>query len=290
MADDKPKERLILKPKVFSPIVINSIDIEKDDTNSYKHAIMTDVRGKNGIFENVDFSYCVMQRGYFHKAVFRNCKFIGSRIIDSNFRSAEFFGCNFNYADFTGTRIDTDEILKNLPDEPNIRRELLQILRKNAISMGDVSSGRKFVLAEIAAKKEHLRRAWNQEEKYYREKYPGNWNRFVIGVRRFGLALDSFLWGHGEKLWKMLISISVLLFISALYSTYKFGVNAEDPTFSSVYGFFFRAFIYYTNLFLDVQGDQKIPVVLGLDWIVVLSRYLALGVLIAGLFRWLSHR
>lgn len=274
----------------YTPRRIESASIDKATGEAYRHYFFTDVSGKDAIFEKVDFSYAVFVRGYFHKAEFRNCKFTGARFSDCNFRNATFSGCDFRYADFTGARIPTDEILKNVPDEPNIRRELLQIMRKNSLSLGDVISARKFVLAEISAKKEHLRRAWRQEGSYYKLKYSGFRKRALIGIERVGLWLDSFLWGHGERLWKMAISVGVLLAGSAAVSAVSWASGQVDPTVSSISRAFGDALSYYTSLFLDVQTEKIIHRIIWLDWTIVVSRYLAFGVLVSGLFRWLSHR
>jgi hypothetical protein len=272
------------------PLRLASIKLGNDGRTDFKHAILDDVSGKKAEFDGVDFSYCVFTRAYFHEAKFRNCKFIGARFTECNFRNADIVGCDFRYADFTGTRIDTKEVLNNLPAEPNIRKELLQILRKNALSMGDVRSGREFVLREIAAEKEHLRRAWRRDEQYYKDKYSGFKKRTKVLVDRTLLWVDGFLWGHGEQLWKMLISVPSLLIICAVISTFKFELDVIDPTISSAWNIFLGELSYYFNLFLDVQIEHQMQRIIWLDWIVVLSRYLVFGVLIAGLFRWFSHR
>lgn len=274
----------------FEPLRLEQAKLTDAGVKDYSHAFLTDVSGKKIQYTEVNFSFAVLVRGYFHHANFVNCKFIGTRFTDCNFRNASFSDCDFRYADFTGTRIPTDEMLRNLPDEPNIRREFLQILRKNAISLGDVASSRRFVLAEIDAKKEHYRRAWRQDETYYKKKYSGFRKLTLIGAQRVGLWIDSFLWGHGERLWKIAISVPVLLIISAAISTIYWSSGQSDPKLSSLIAKFWEAFRYYTSLFLDVQNGRNIDRMFWLDWTVVVARYVAFGVLIAGLFRWLSHR
>lgn len=274
----------------FRPLSLASVKLSGDDGSDFRHAILDDVSGKKGEFVGKDFSYCVFTRAYFHEAKFRDCKFVGARFTDCNFRNADIVGCDFRYADFTGTRIDTKEILNNLPGEPNIRRELLQILRKNSASMGDVRSGRQFVLMEIAAEKEHLRRAWRQEEPYYKKKYAGFKSLSKILLKRSFLWLDGFLWGHGERLWRMLISVPLLILACAAISTFRAESSVIDPTISSAVSLLFNEFYYYFSLFIDVQADHLTQRIVWLDWIVVLSRYVVFGVLISGLFRWFSHR
>ncbi|MCQ2005260.1 pentapeptide repeat-containing protein [Rhizobium sp. NRK18] len=274
----------------FKPLRLESEKLKHATGTAFKHAQLTDVSGKTQAFDQVDFSYSLITRGYFHQATFKQCNFTGTRFIDCNFRNANFDECNFSYSDFSGCRIETDEILKNLPERPNVRRELLQILRKNALSMGDVSAGRAFVVAELAAKKEHLRRAWMQDEAYYKRKYKGFRKRASVLIQRIGLWLDGFLWGHGEKLWNLPISALVILAVFSLISSLVWASQIADPSVSQLTTVFKSYMVYYVSLFLDAPYEESLNHIVVIDWIVVIFRYVSLGILVSGLFRWLSHR
>ncbi|KGD95706.1 pentapeptide repeat-containing protein [Rhizobium sp. YS-1r] len=276
--------------KQYEPRIFRSQKLIDVKGSAFSHAQLFDVSGKKQVFEQVDFSYSVFTRGYFHQAEFRACDFTGTRFVDCNFRNATFEECNFSYCDFTNCRIETDEVLKNLPDRPNVRRELLQIMRKNALSMGDVAAGRAFVIAELAAKKEHLRRAWKQDENYYKKKYGGFRKQSIVLIKRMGLWLDGFLWGHGEKLWNLPISAIAILAAFSVISSAIWASALVDPSISQVIGTFNSYMIYYVSLFLDAPYKDSLPHVVAIDWIVVIFRYVSLGILVSGLFRWLSHR
>ena len=115
---------------------------------SHKYSHFTDVSGKAAKFDDYDFSYCIFNRAYFHNSSFSNCKFIGAHFIDCNFRNAKLRNCDFSYSSFNGTKIPTEEIIENLPPWPNVRREFLQILRRNAASVGDYKAEKIFVIHE----------------------------------------------------------------------------------------------------------------------------------------------
>lgn len=285
---DEPSDQLPIKS--YKPRRLESQKIVHAEGVAFSHYQMIDVSGKKQLYELVDFSYCVITRGYFHQAQFKRCNFTGTRFVDCNFRNANFEDCDFSYCDFTGSRIEIDEILRNLPSHPNVRCELLQILRKNALSLGDVSAGRAFVIAELSAKKEHLRRAWKQEESYYIKKYSGFRKQSVILLKRIGLWLDGFLWGHGEKLWKLPISALVILAVFSLISSTSWMVSVVDPTVSDLAIQFKSYMIYYISLFIDAPYKDNLQNILVIDWLVVIFRYVNLGILVSGLFRWLSHR
>jgi hypothetical protein len=135
-----------------------------------------------------------------------------------------------------------------------------------------------------------LRRAWRLDEGYYKKKYSGFGKHLVIGLKRTGYWLDSFLWGHGERLWKLPVSIFVFIFFVAAASAMFWSSRQIEPTVSSVVGEFFGYFSYYIALFVDVPYDTPSVHWFGMDAATVLARYLTFGILVAGLFRWLSHR
>jgi Pentapeptide repeats (9 copies) len=165
---------------------------------SHQHSRFTDVNGKDALFEGLDFSYCLFTRAYFHNTTFANCRFVGAHFIDCNFRNSTLRDCDFSYSNFNGTRIPTREILKNLPPWPNVRRELLQILRRNATSVGDYTSERIFVIREIDSEKEHYRRAWRRDEPYYQRKYDPKLKWLLAGLRLMALKIDSLFGGTGS--------------------------------------------------------------------------------------------
>ncbi|WP_433760927.1 pentapeptide repeat-containing protein [Brucella anthropi] len=287
MADDSNDQ---LQIKSYNQRRFESQKLIHAEGANFSHAHMLDVSGKKQLFEKVDFSYSVIIRGYFHQSQFKRCNFTGTRFVDCNFRNANFEDCDFSYCDFTGSRIETDEILRNLPDRPNVRRELLQVLRKNALSMGDVSASRAFVIAELSARKEHLRRAWKQEENYYKKKYKGIRKQSTILIQRTGLWLDGFLWGHGEKLWNLPVSALIILAFFSLVSSVSWASSISDPSVAQLITQFKAYMIYYVSLFLDAPYKDDLSHIVLIDWLIVIFRYVSLGILVSGLFRWLSHR
>ncbi len=257
---------------------------------SQRHAHFTDVNGKDETFIGYDFSYCLFKRAYFHNTTFVNCNFTGARFEDCNFRNASIDKCDFRYATFNSTFVPTDQMLKNLPDWPNVRRELLQILRRNAASVGDYRSEKIYVVREIDSEEEHFRRAWKQDERYYKEKYGEFPKRIGAGLKLLALRLDNFMWGRGERLWKAPIALAVLLFLFSMLLTGVRLPSSDSTSISDAGNLFWKAFIYHINLFLDVKDESGLKGLLVIDWIVVIARYVAIGLVIAALYRRLSHR
>jgi len=275
----------------YSPAKYNDATLEhvlKGKKHPYSQ--FTDVNGKGRVFEGYDFSYCVFVRAYFHNATFSGCKFIGAHFVDCNFRNAQIRGCDFSYATLSGSKIPTNQILNNLPDRPNVRRELLQILRRNAMSIGDYDAEKTFVVREIDAKKEHYRLVSKRPDSYHQNKY-SFWQAVWHRIKYHGLQLDWLLWGHGERLWIAPIALVILLAALSLCLAAQTFTSIPNPTFTIAVDLFWIAFVYHSNLFLGLPVDQAgIKGLMWIDWLLVITRYVAIGVLVAALYRRLSHR
>lgn len=257
---------------------------------SHTHSRFTDVGAKGCDFEGWDFSYCVFKRAYFHNATFTNCKFVGAQFINCSFRHASIRSCNFSYARFDQCTIPTAEILNNLPAWPNVRRELLQMLRRNATSMGDYNAEKQFIVKEIDAQKEHLRRAWKQEEPYYKQKYGKKLKRLSAGLRLSALRIDGFVWGHGERPLKAVIPLLLSLALLSAILVIIRSPSLMDTTLSDHLHSFTHAFLYHGDLFLGVPSDSPIEGAKTLDWLVAILRYLAFGILLSAIYRRMAHR
>lgn len=245
--------------KQYKPRLLSHCNISDLKTKDLRHTVMEYVSAKKGIFEGVDFSYTLINECYFHGATFVNCSFIGARIYRSNFRGATFENCKFDYIDINETRIASDQVIKCLPDFPNIAREICQVMRRNATSLGDTRSSRLYVIRELEERKHHLRRAIRGQGPYYKEKYSG----FIKKLKLYGeislLNLDSFSWGHGEKIWKMILPISIILLSSSLLQTmHSLGEN-DDATTAEIWQIFTKALTYYTSFFLSVEVETISP-------------------------------
>mgnify|MGYP006950755657 FL=1 len=129
-----------------------------------------------------------------------------------------------------------------------------------------------------------------QEESYYKKKYSGFRRRSGVFIQRIGLWLDGFLWGHGEKLWNLPISALIILAVFSLISSAAWATSISDPSVSQVMIMFKSYMIYYVSLFLDAPYKESLTHIVVIDWTVVIFRYVSLGILVSGLFRWLSHR
>lgn len=253
----------------------------------FKMHQFTDFSGSRKELKKCDFSYSTFTRVYFRKVKFIECDFTGAKFFDSNLRDAEFENCKFHYASFKFTLIRSSQVLKNLPEWPNVKIYLLQIHKANANSIGDTKAARLYLLEEIEANKEHLRRAIKRNEGYYSVKYSGFKSKIVVYYKSISLKVDNFLWGHGESLWKMFRNVIAFVLIVSVYqtlSTIELGNTSLIQSLKLLFGY--------------VRSDIKIFVGVPNTYIesnliiasLIFLRYLTLGLFIRILFNKFSWR
>lgn len=255
----------------------------------FKHYQFIDIGAREVEFINCDFSYAVIERSYFYKARFTNCKFVGARFHGCNFRSATFTMCDFRYAYFSETVVTAKEIINNLPDWHNIRMELLRVLRVNAASVGDYRSEKLLIKEELNAEREHLRRARVLKEQYYTKKYKSTPKRVEIWFRSVLFWLDGVLWGHGENFLAPVASTLMLIALTAGYIAFQ-KEGASLQSVNDAFSSWGREFFTVLFAFLDVDTNTLFGSHPYICSVVVLVRYVFLGLIVAALYRRVAHR
>lgn len=182
---------------------------------AFPHHYFKNCGAKEATFTDIDFSFSIFEKTYFHECKFINCKFTGARIVESNFRGSTFDNCEFNYVTIRQTLISHVEVLANCPSWPNVKREMMRSFRINADSVGDVEASKAFVREELAASREHLRKAREAKEPYYAKKYSGFKKRLNVHWDSFWSFMDWHLWGHGEYPHKLAIAVVAFLLLTA---------------------------------------------------------------------------
>ena len=245
-----------------------------------------DTNGLKGKFIDCDFSFSIFEYAYFRDAEFTNCQFVGCKFIDCNFKSAKFYRCDIRYAQFHRSLLDAKELVAALPSDPNVRKDGLQNLRANASEIADYASQRLFVLEEIAATKDHLRRIIWGTDSYYKRKYPTILPKLEAAWKLFWLGVSGFVWGNGEQPGNILISGATFLLALTLVNFWSVYPHVEWT--QSLGGL--RLLQYTVSLFLDVPTDQKYSGFLGVDYAIAFMRYIYIGLYISVLYRKISHR
>jgi Pentapeptide repeats (9 copies) len=261
---------------------------------NFLHYTFEDFGARQVQFNNCNFSYSIFTRAYFYGAEFDNCKFIGTRFTDCNFKSARFSQCDFSYSSFRGTTIPSKEVMCNVPTEPNVRRELMQALRANAISLVNDEDAKFFIRQEMRAAELHNQKAREAREGYYAPKYgwaTNRWNWMRVRIEYIWLWIQRFGWGYGEYPWRLLRSIALLLLALAILLAMKTGqtitgfIETLLPSVKRILSVFLAIPLPSTQN----QIDEGFVIWLLLSLTAVL-RYVALGLFVTMLFRRLSKR
>lgn len=182
----------------------------------------------------------------------------------------------------------------NVPTEPNVRRELMQALRANAISLANDEDAKFFIRQEMKAAELHNQKAREARESYYAPKYgwaTNRWNWIRVRIEYIWLWIQRFGWGYGEYPWRLLRSIALLLLALAILLAMKTG-QAATGFIETLLHSIKRILSVFLAIPLTSQQDRIDEgfVVWLLLSLTAVMRYVALGLFVTMLFRRLSKR
>lgn len=293
MADEEPSpqqaEIITLKANEVPDIpAIDRVKISRKKLSrvNWRNKKFTDLNALDAEFDDCDFRYSVFERAYFRDAKFSNCRFDGARFIDCSFKNANFYKCDLKFALFQRCLIDLEEMIACLPAEPNIRRDSLQNLRANAVSVGDYANQGMLVLQEVEAAKLHYKYALRGYDTYYRKKYSGFFSKLKAGAKLLWLQISGLVWGHGERPRNLILSgLFLLLFLTFINFWSVMPRVGWNQSGNGLY-----PLEYVIRLFLNFSPDLRYQGFLVVDFLIVILRYLYAGLFISILYRAISHR
>ncbi len=278
-----------LQPQELNIVKNVSFPVEVSD-KLFIRSHFVDVGAKKTVFNNCNFSHSIFTRTYFRDAKFIDCTFIGARFYDCNFRHAELTRCDFKYATFKDTIIPVGEVIANLPEWPNVKRELLQSHRSNAQSIGDADAVKIYIREEMTALREHYRRARERKEKYYADKYAGVARWIEVRWRSFSLWLGWVIWGYGEYPGHLLRFTSVSILLLSLVVFLQSGTLSENTTLSQIGSALWEGLKSTILIFLGLPQTDYASIHWSITTIIVLFRFIIFGLFISVLFRRFSKR
>ena len=208
-------------------------------TTPVKDLIFAADRKDGHTFENLEFQHCTFANMSFKEAKVSNCRFVDCSFLGCYFRKSKMVGstfvgckflncefpkvtvqsCDFRYSKFEKCALPFDEMEHSLPREPNLREELADGLAIAADLVGLQRDRRRYRLAAIQAKKEHLKAAIVSKSEWYQRHYSG-----LRKVNALGRLLMSYVfgtvWGHGEKpmvLIRNIVTLALIVFPFVLW-------------------------------------------------------------------------
>ncbi len=198
-----------------------------DEPSKYAQTVFVRLNARKKLrFEKVSFQHCVFEGCYVNNCSFDTCDFTGCKFVGSNFHQSSFAECKFDYATFERTQIDDDILSGEAPREENLRMRFARSLRMNYSQIGDAKAVNTAITVELEATETYLRKSWQLEETYYKNKYPGK-----KAVKQFfrwvQFKMLDVIWGNGESITKLLRSLLCCLIVMAFYDTIAHG-SAEN--------------------------------------------------------------
>jgi hypothetical protein len=190
-----------------------------DERNSLRFKVFVRLNAKDVTFRNVSFLHCVFEGCYINSCVFDSCDFTGCRFVGSNFHQTTFAGCDFKYATFERTQIDSDILDCEAPREENLRMHFARSLRMNYQQLGDAKAVNKAISIELGATSAYLYKSWISKETYYKKKYNGFFIRTIQFLRWVEFWVLHTIWGNGESILKLMRSLMVVLISITIYDT-----------------------------------------------------------------------
>lgn len=273
---------------IVSPQPISRISFSRQKVNrqDLRHHFINDMNALGATFTDCNFSYSIFNRAYLRDATFINCQFVGCQFYDSNIKRVHLLTCDLRFIRFFRSQLDTEEILVALPFEPNIRREAIQNLRANAAAVGDFGTHRKLILEEIRATQDHYWRALWGVDTYYRNKYASILAKAQAGWSLLWLRIGGFVWGHGERPFRILTSGSIVLLVLTFINFWSVMPRVGwQETAGGI-----RVLQHTISVFLGASYDPKFEGFLAVDYLTLILRYVYVGLFISVLFRTISHR
>ena len=279
------REKICIRYEEEDNLVLQKVRIFKSTFSNVglKKANFNSCSINNSLFENC----------YLRYATFNNVDLTGSVFINCDLSNVKLNSCNIRYVEFKNSQINLKEVLGCLPQETNLKIQLLKELRLNQISIGDNKGADELLIKILDAEKSLLMERVKCETSYHQER-----EDFVSRVKAYFnyilLSLNDLIWGYGLKLSRLFRAALTIIFVFAILiylctnaeylSTTTTGNVIEELSFwDSIY-------VSYTN-FITMGYGNYIPNTTTTKIIFVTENtlgYIFLGFLVSGVYRRIS--
>jgi len=269
------------------------VDEDTIDDGEFEHCTFANVGFLRSKVERSHFLNCTFIDCYFRRAKLQNSTFVGCRFIDCNFDRIEIVASGFSYSIFRGCFISIDELLHNLPSQPNVRKLLTHNLFVESRKLGFSAEARKYRLQAIAAQEAHLKAAIRADSQWYRDHFDGPARILACG-RLVVSVLNGFFWGYGENARRLLgnvLALSLFVFPVCYYvgSALEKLPSADSATVSFLECVWFSLLrIFPTGLSMGIGPTGPLGYLLA--YFESIIGLLALALFASHIFRWSLSR
>lgn len=282
VSSEEEYKKICIEYEEDDELYINKIRIFK---SKFSNAGLKKAKFEDCSIKNSEFDSC-----YLRYAFFNNCDLTGSSFFNCDLSNVKFNSCNIRYVTFSNCKLNLDEVLGCLPQETNLRIQLLKEIRLNQLSIGDNKGADEILIRILDAEKELLMERVKCNTSYHKER-----EDFISRVRALWkyilLNLNDLIWGYGlriSRLFRVAITI-IFIFSLVIYflSESKYISTSIKGNISEKLSYWNSLYISYTN-FLTLGYGNYIPNSTMTKCIFVVENtlgYVFLGFLISGVYR-----
>ena len=221
-----------LNNKIIASQFFDNKEIKKEEKIS--HCCFTNISFKNSKLKKLNFENCVFFHCYFRETEIIDCKFIGCKFINCGFRKINPIGENiFKFSTFKDCQVRYNFMIKCLPKEPSISKNIVQNLEIESYRLGMYSEYLKYKYKRIQINESCLKDAFLRKD---------NWNKghftilesFKAGSDWLVSKMNGMIWGYGERFSKLIISFLFINIILFIFIFWKFFDIAIGVTFFDI--------------------------------------------------------
>lgn len=170
---------------------------------------------KEAELRNTQILQCKIDSCYLRHAKLNDCKFIGTKIINSNMEKTEISCCDFSYTQFENSILNIDELLRNSPKAPNLKLFFLKQLYRNELQMGNSDQYDKLLFLIRETEKEISKKLWMNKDPYFKNISKKKHIAFFHWIL---YLISGKLFGYGLIFYRILLSYIVwIIFFASIY-------------------------------------------------------------------------
>jgi hypothetical protein len=179
------------------------------------HSKFDNIGFRESKISNSDLTHNIFINCYFKKTKIWNVDFTGCKFINCQFEGVEIQHSDFIYTEFENCCIDFDSMFNNLPAEYNLRAKLCRNLALEALKVAMDTDYKKYFLEMKMSNEKHYYETFRLHPKvYYKKKTVGQ--RFIAIGNYIKSKFSKIIWGYGENVQQLLISMGVIVLLYSL--------------------------------------------------------------------------
>ena len=166
-------------------------------------ATIHDVGFKGARLIDCNLSQASFSECYFRRAAFQGCDIVNSKFESCDFPGARLDASRLDFARFRNCEIDLASIVFREDGNPQVLARVCRNLKLNAMTMGHLADASELAYMEKTYERRIL----------YHQAFPRQARRRLKAIAYWlDSLLFNWLWGYGEKPWRLAIGMLIVIF------------------------------------------------------------------------------